>query len=478
MVGRQTSGKCATCRARKIRCDLGEPACVACKKASWVCPGYADRFVVSQTTSNDRQMKATLTAGQQLPAETQHHTLARTPISPADILRFELLVRMEGGVLAARLEMMPATHILKHIPRRIGLNPALDDAVNCITQAPLGHDSTRASVLYGVALRSLRRTLNDPRQCSAPETLAAASVLQMYEQHSNHPGQRWVHHARGVVKMLQAIGSTHASDAMERAILEAQAGNVFLFALAANRECFLAHPAWERVLRPSTASDRHLDIFMRMIVDGDRHLGVDHLCRSLVRQCEYDYSTPLPHQIKVGTSALMDMLRMRKQLQEQMEVGPGCPDNFSTSDPIRVAAYAATGFFLITTNTILLGLYEQLTRLAPENGIQWPAGISDELLKIERLAALDSVTDRFRHLAAIDPQVRFTAPVALRIILATVLGISGPSSSEAATLLMILDQGLEDAPWASQPLCDLRPAVTTRFTMCAKMDNLLPVEAA
>ncbi|KAL3486789.1 hypothetical protein BJX62DRAFT_246553 [Aspergillus germanicus] len=35
-----TSNRCANCRKRKIKCDLGEPECGGCKKRGIVCPGY------------------------------------------------------------------------------------------------------------------------------------------------------------------------------------------------------------------------------------------------------------------------------------------------------------------------------------------------------------------------------------------------------------------------------------------------------
>ncbi|KAK5696288.1 hypothetical protein LTR17_024339 [Elasticomyces elasticus] len=267
---------------------------------------------------------------------------------------------MEGDVLAARLDMMPATHILKHVPRRIGRNRALDAAVTCIMQTPSLSDGTKASRLYSAALCSLRKSLDDPAQLHAPETLAAASLLQMYEQYSDHPSRQWVYHARGVVKMLQAKGASHLNDEMEKAILEAQAGN--------------------------TSS-------LGMIVDGVRHPDIDNLCASLVLQCEYDLSIPLRHRVMVDTSALMNMLRMREQLQTQMKISRDYSDNLTMSYPIRVtayAAYAATSFFVIADNIFVLELYEQLVRLAPDGQPQWPAGITGELLKAERESALQT----------------------------------------------------------------------------------------
>ncbi|KAK5687463.1 hypothetical protein LTS10_001601 [Elasticomyces elasticus] len=474
MVGRQTSRGCTTCRKRKVKCDLADPVCTSCTKAGWPCPGYPDRFILNITTSKPTKPTVSTTKPKppKLPAEdslvctidpwytTNPNPLRppRTLFSKGDFLRLAFLGKMESDDLAARLAMMPATHILKHIPQRIGLNLALDDAVSCIMQGPSTRDICKSSRLYVNALGSLRKALGDPRLVRAPETLAAASLLQMYEQYADLQGQSWILHARGVVKMLQAKGASNLTDDIEKAVLEAQAGNIFMSALTANRQCFLAHPAWRRVLRPTTTSGGQLNTFMSMVVDGVRFPGIDALCASLVRQCEYDYATPIKHRVMVGTAALSDMLRMREQLGVQF--GRDQVQNIDGDmDPIRIAAYAATGFFVITTNTILLGLCKQLTAMSPSHAPQLPPGITEAVLKAEREVALERVTARFKLLATVDPRVRFTAPAALRIILATVLGIGGPTSSEAATLLFVLDQGLEDVPGAYDSGCRMGDGV-------------------
>ncbi|KAK5740807.1 hypothetical protein LTR17_004397 [Elasticomyces elasticus] len=401
----------------------------------------------------------------------------RTLFSKHDFLRLAFLSKLESDDLAARLAMMPATHILKHIPQRIGLNRALDDAVSCIMQGPSTNLTAKngfntSSRLYVTALGSLRKALGDEKLVREPETLAAASLLQMYEQYADLQGRSWVLHARGVVKMLQAKGAGNLTDDIEKAVLEAQAGNIFMSALTANRQCFLAHPAWRRVLRPTTTSGGQLNTFMSMVVDGIRFPGIDALCASLVRQCEYDYATPIKHRVMVGTAALSDMLRMREQLDIQFKRDQVQNIDCDT-DPIRIAAYAATGFFVITTNTILLGLCKQLTAMAPERAPQLPDGVTEEVLKAEREAALERVTARFKLLATVDERVRFTAPAALRIILATVLGIGGPSSSEAATLLFVLDQGLEDVPGAYDSRCQMGDGLSPRILSYSRQEPYL-----
>ncbi|TKA38710.1 hypothetical protein B0A54_08673 [Friedmanniomyces endolithicus] len=333
---------------------------------------------------------------------------------------------------------MPATHVLKHVPQRIGQNQALDDAVSCILYRPTAKDALAASRSYGTALSSLRTSLNDPVLSQAPETLAAASLLQMYEQYADRPGQTWVLHARGVVRMLQV--RSNLEDDLEKAILEAQACNVFMSALIV----LSAHEAWNNMREPSTASECHLDVFMRIIVEGIRYPDLDSLLAPLFRQCEYDDSVPINHRVRIGTVAFADMLHMREHLNSHLDSSLGLECQLGTRDALRVAAYAATGFFVMTTNTILLGPIKQITLLAPESAPLLPDGLSEEALKAERLSALEGVTARFQVLAILDPQIRVKASEALRVILGTILGISAPSSTEGAALLLVLDEGLQD----------------------------------
>ncbi|KAK0796696.1 hypothetical protein LTR91_013803 [Friedmanniomyces endolithicus] len=340
-------------------------------------------------------------------AWTTESTITHILTSPADRLRVQFLWKMEGDVLGARLAMMPATHVLKHVPQRIGQNQALDDAVSCILYRPTKQDALIASRSYGTALSSLRTFLDDPILSQAPETLAAASLLQMYEQYADRPGQTWVLHARGVVRMLQV--RSNLKDDLEKAILEAQACNVFMSALIANRECFLAHEAWNNMREPSTASECHLDVFMRIIVEGIRYPDLDSLLAPLFRQCEYDDSIPINHRVRIGTVAFADMLHMREHLNSHLDSSLGLECQLGTRDALRIAAYAATGFFVMTTNTILLGLIKQITLLAPESAPLLPDGLSEEVLKAERLSALEGVTARFQVLAILDPQIRVKA---------------------------------------------------------------------
>lgn len=72
---------------------------------------------------------------------------------------------------------------LLHVPSRIGHSQALDDAVTCIVyafQIHCGRD-IGARKRYAKALVSLRRSLEDEKECKSAETLGAAMTLYNYE---------------------------------------------------------------------------------------------------------------------------------------------------------------------------------------------------------------------------------------------------------------------------------------------------------
>ena len=440
MVGRQTSHGCATCRIRRVKCDLSKPACAGCVKGSRLCPGYPDRFVsVSNTCSRHRE------AGESSkPLVTDHASgmrLPKTILSDTDRLRYEFVWKMEGDALAARLAMMPATHVLKHVPQRIGCSQALDDAVACLAHT---RDTGK---LYVTALGSLRTALEHPLITRTPETLAAASLLQMYEQYVDLPGRRWIYHARGVIRILQARGPAKITNEIERAVLGAQAANVFMSALTVRSNCFLASPAWFQVLRPPSALAGRLDLFVQTIVDGVHFPNVDGVYAQLIGACYYASSITQAHRRRLANVAIADFLRIRTKLKKRLDCGPVDPPGIN--DASTIATYAATEFFLVVTITVVLNMYDELEDLCGDKPLSFSGEESPDLLKAERSSILRVVSERFKLLDVLSPELRFTAPVALRAILGAALGLGGPSKSEAATLLLVLDKELEDCRWDS-----------------------------
>ena len=94
------------------------------------------------------------------------------------------------------------------------------------------------------------------------ETLAAATLLQMYEHSRGGPYRyaehmmteqaAWVIHANGVIRLLQIKGPQAIRDDIDRSVLRAEVGNIFFQAIRNRQECFLADSQWWPLLQPAT----------------------------------------------------------------------------------------------------------------------------------------------------------------------------------------------------------------------------------
>lgn len=76
---------------------------------------------------------------------------------------------------------------VSQIPQRLGTNTALDDATTCLLssysalfKSPVAHRKIDPK-LYGRALRSLQKALEDPEQCRSTTTLCATILLHRLE---------------------------------------------------------------------------------------------------------------------------------------------------------------------------------------------------------------------------------------------------------------------------------------------------------
>ncbi|KAK3690784.1 hypothetical protein LTR37_018958, partial [Vermiconidia calcicola] len=244
---------------RKIACDLAKPSCSQCTKSKWRCPGYDthSRFYVysedgqSHGAAPSRPSRATAAPRTALTARAG----LVFPNSGSDALRNVFVFNLKSEATAARFMIVPEHHILNHIAGRIGQSSALDDAVRCICSCPKQPTERKTTPLaqeklYLKAINSLQRSLNDPERCLASDTIAAATLLQMFEHSMSPFQQNWVAHANGVIKMLELRGPERINDGLEKAIFQAQFGNIFSKAVQDRSSCFLAESRWRALLDP------------------------------------------------------------------------------------------------------------------------------------------------------------------------------------------------------------------------------------
>jgi len=369
-----------------------------------------------------------------------HATCPSMPQTEIEGLRLNFIYKLERDGLAARLAMMPGRHILKHIPQRIGISRALDDAVRCVS---VNHNSSayRSSTfesggLYLLALRSLQAALYDPILTDTSETLAAAALLQMHEHYIDHPSRRWIHHARGVVTMLQLRGPAKITNSVERAVLQAQTGNIFMAALLSGQECFLASPSWSEVLQSvPLPDDGEDDVLVQMMRVGLSIPGVLLSYSRLVRS----WDTNDHKANNTAREALIDLLERLKKLRHQLrshffrlKEGTGVGD-----DGMLLASDAIMGVFFVITNTILSTLVTYFVALLPQ-----PSSVSVPEIRRDCIYIYGILLNKFNAFQAANGRSAAAAAGALRITLSKVLHLDNWMDYEEKYMLQRLDLAL------------------------------------
>jgi hypothetical protein len=112
------------------------------------------------------------------------------PVMHVARLHRGLEVPQDAIALTRTLEMAePVPSYMPYIPQRLGLNPALDSAVDCVFSAAsyiaasFSHEQRQVllSRKYTLALSYLREAIEDPILAMSAETLAAVALLGSYE---------------------------------------------------------------------------------------------------------------------------------------------------------------------------------------------------------------------------------------------------------------------------------------------------------
>jgi hypothetical protein len=234
--------QCYTCRKRQVRCDSNTPACLRCQRDLRECRGYQRplKFVVYKTPQDTQPKEPPPVAEPQHGAENRkNYPLSVTelplckPLINGDRLvigsgqrRYKFLSQSTAGVeLKQSLSPKPKYDVISPLalpktpqtafsslkaallkairpttdfrfnlawthgdffelmPQRIGINSALDSALETLVSAHsdvcLGYRSTQIGtlVLHTRALQSLRHCLNNPWTADTTETLGAVLVL-------------------------------------------------------------------------------------------------------------------------------------------------------------------------------------------------------------------------------------------------------------------------------------------------------------
>ena len=248
--------------------------------------------------------------------------------------------------------VIPEHQLFQLLPCRLGQNNALDDAVKCICTTNTNGDSKP----YVKALHSLQDALNDANRSVTSETLAAATLLQMFEQYVDSADTAWLIHANGVIRMLELRGPNRIQDAVELTTLQVQVGNIFGKAVRDRRPCFLAEPGWKALLLAGRSNPNDTSTVSKALAN---MLEIGVYMPGLL--CQYE---DIARDTHVGdpTDFIRSLHDMRRNLQEWLEIyhldaqlnGTKIDINPQSTERIKLASRHSVIVFLIMTNYMLL----------------------------------------------------------------------------------------------------------------------------
>ena len=158
---------CSRCARLQIQCEGGGEQRYKFKEAKQ--QTVALRFTKSKSDSSSSS------------SASSRLTLSRTPSNETIKVAGAFISQLE--VTDIRYEMSCYGPFLKDIPKRLGINEALDASVSAVTSVFATFYTRQHTVdtfaTYGEGLKALRKCLNDPIKAQAPETLCATYLLQI-----------------------------------------------------------------------------------------------------------------------------------------------------------------------------------------------------------------------------------------------------------------------------------------------------------
>ena len=406
-----------------------------------------------------------------IPSEPQPREFILPALHTAsvDALRTEFVFKLANRRVAARFLVVPEQLLLEHIPQRIGHSRALDDAVICICSARPPRETSLDTVNvpmttgspYLTALKSLQSSLDDAKLAVSSETLAAATLLQMYEHSVDQPERAWVVHSDGVIKMLEFRGPSRIRNELERSVLQAQVGNIFTKAVRNRAECFLAQPRWKTFLQDYPTADpafRELSATLNIGVhlpglicryerllsstDSDQIEGHEKKSDYLSRSAQ-DETSCQPHRLAIDLYEACWQLeswyiRFESSCNKSDERAP----RRNALPPLQPALRLSVNIFLVLTNYMLVATLSKVDS-APNasDDEQTTTPLLDLVAISEQCETLASTAkSHARTLQATDASAFANTATLHKMMLARVLEKPQSSDSKADCLRFVLEE--------------------------------------
>ncbi|KAL6895092.1 hypothetical protein GGI43DRAFT_429200 [Trichoderma evansii] len=259
--GSRRSAGCGACRRDKIKCDEVRPICERCLRAGRECvfpPQFHfvntnTRFAAPETRERSA-LQRTGAEGLNAKLSLLYELLRYRSATPSSISRDSSppvpkapsLSRGEKIALklAASFKIRPDGYQLHHlgryiaeIPCRLGHNPALDIAVECLLYPE-----------YMRALQTLQKVIADPVLGTSAETVCATMLMAHYEMIApERRPQQYIAHAGGASKVISIRGPGRVCTNFEYNLFRTQRGRIVLEALLRGEHCFLLTGGWQDI---------------------------------------------------------------------------------------------------------------------------------------------------------------------------------------------------------------------------------------
>ncbi|KAI1456972.1 hypothetical protein F4805DRAFT_203183 [Annulohypoxylon moriforme] len=282
MVGVPRSKRCERCKRIKVKCDETWPTCTPCMRAKVPCSGppnltkfinngrhstTADESsgseVVVQFVASGKGVKNLKSIRQQgLPngAQLGHFRLSGDePRKNLTTVADRVGARFVGYLTheSAAWDMLATAGYNKHLPVRLSESAALRDSVAllCSTwtnyRRNVSPDQIIDSNLYGKALRSLQRSLEDQQLQLRCETLAAATILERLELiFDTHRPYHRTRHSFGISSLMLTRGPPDPNDELDMHLALENHAAMISYWLVRGGENFYLTPPWASVIQP------------------------------------------------------------------------------------------------------------------------------------------------------------------------------------------------------------------------------------
>ena len=142
---------------------------------------------------------------------------------------------------------------LAQLAGRVEVSPTLLYAIRAISLSFLGHQARdenlvqNSRLIYGRALLKLNKSLQDPKEGLASDTLSATVLLTFYEMLNCTENSSWVRHAGGAAHLIQVRGVARHQTDFDRAIFVACRYAIILESFQTGKRCFLSSAPWRKL---------------------------------------------------------------------------------------------------------------------------------------------------------------------------------------------------------------------------------------